>query len=515
MCIVCGPGGTHLLRSIAERYGPATAGGRSRFVAQEIVPTITPPLDPADLEDLKGPADVILRGGPILTLRGRGEVAPAMAVRAGRIQAVGDGESVLALRGRLTRMIDLDGRALLPGFVVADWHPPLSLLCDWLEAGETPAEAVAAAIADQSSEWITLKIDESPEDRRKAAMVAAASRPAVIVDRTGSILAASAGAQALAPELDRARLDGASPQARPHISTLLPTLLGRLRGSREPARARLGALFRAAARGGVTTLRFCGLGALAGRDDPDLMRSAAGESPPLRLRGAVDASLALHSDSARLRPGFGDDMLRIDTATRWIAAASTDARELAEIVRALRQRGWRVTLHAESTAAIDLALDAFSAAARLGTSFDVSDGVERRAAQPAEAWSRMRRLGVSMGAMPDDSAASEDGALDLGAGIDVPVSLSHDVMAGAPEPLTILARAAASASGSTGPADRLPSVTADAAARCGARAILGSFEVGKYADFAFLDRDPRAFDLRAATQIKCTGTWLAGREVRP
>ena len=348
MCIVCGPGGSRLVQSIAGQYGLATARSHSRFVAEEIAPAITPSLDPADLEDLKGPADVILCGGPILTLRSRGDVAPAIAVRAGRIQGVGDEESVLALRGRLTRMIDLDGRALLPGFVVADWHPPLSILCDWLEARETPALTLTAAIAERSGEWLALMIEGSAEDRMKAAIVATASRPAVIVDRTGSVLAASASAQALAPELDPAWLDAASTQARPHVSALLPTLLGRLAGSRDPLRARLSSLFREAARSGVTTLRFCGLGTLAGHDDPDLVRSAAGELSPLRFRGAVDAGLALHSDLARLSPGFGDDMFRIDTATHWIEATSADARELAEMVRALRQRCWRVTLHAES-----------------------------------------------------------------------------------------------------------------------------------------------------------------------
>lgn len=278
--------------------------------------------------------------------------------------------------------------------------------------------------------------------------------------------------------------------------------------------ARLSALFAEAARGGVTTLRFCGLGALAGHEDPDLVRSAAGESAPLRVRGAVDADLALRSDPARFGPGFGDDMFRIDTATDWIEAASTDAQEVAEMLRALRERGWRVTLHAQSPAAIDLALDAFSTAARSGASFNVSDGVEGRAFRPGETWTRIRRLGVSAGLLVDNSIVSRDGSLDLGAPLDVPVSLTRDVMAGAPEPLTVLA-AASSASGSTSAADRLPSVTIDAAARCGARAILGSLEVGKYADFAFLDRDPRRVDLREATQVQCVGAWLAGREIRP
>jgi predicted amidohydrolase YtcJ len=514
MCIVCGPGGTQFLRTIAERYGPSKAAARSRFVAEEIAPALTPLLNPADLEELNGPADVILHGGPILTMRGRDEVAPAIAVRAGRIQAVGGEEPVLAHRGRLTRMIDLDGRALLPGFVVADWHPPLSLLCDWLEADTTPAVAQAAAIAERSDEWLALMVDGSAEDEAKAArLVAIAPRPAVAVHRSGSVLAASAAAQALAPELDPARFDEILPEARPHVSVILPSLLERLAGSRDSLRARLGVLFGEAARCGVTTLRFCGLGALTGHGDPDLVRGAAGGSPPLRLRGSLNASLALSSSSSRLWPNFGDDMFRIDTATDWIDAPGTDPLELAETVRALRQQGWRVTLHAGSPAAIDLALDAFSAAARLGASFDVSDGIERHAALAPGTWSRIGQLGISAGLILDDPAVTGDGGLDLDAPPDVPVSVTRDLMAGAPSPLAIIA-SPANPAGSTGVADRLSMVTADAAARCGARAILGSLGVGKYADFAFLDRDPRGVHLQGATQIECIGTWIAGREIR-
>ena len=115
MCIVCGPGGSRLVHSIAASFGAPGGRYRPRFMAEEVAPAFAPPLDPADLRDLKGPSDVILRGGPILTMRGADDVAQAIAVRAGRIQSVGEEATVLALRGRLTRIIDLDGRALLPG----------------------------------------------------------------------------------------------------------------------------------------------------------------------------------------------------------------------------------------------------------------------------------------------------------------------------------------------------------------------------------------------------------------
>ena len=115
MCIVCGPGGSRLAHSIAASFGAPGGRARPRFMAEEVIPAFVPPLDPAILEDLNGPSDIILRGGPILTMRGADDVAQAIAVRAGRIQSRwrrGDGAGP---PGRLTRIIDLDGRALLPG----------------------------------------------------------------------------------------------------------------------------------------------------------------------------------------------------------------------------------------------------------------------------------------------------------------------------------------------------------------------------------------------------------------
>jgi hypothetical protein len=514
MCIVCGPGGNRFIQSVAGRYAPGALRSRARFIAEEVAPVTTPPLDPTDLEDLKGPADVILHGGPILTLCGGGDAARAIAVRAGRIQAVGDVEQVSARRGRLTRTIDLDGRALLPGFVIADWHPPLSLLCDWLEAERTTEAALSAWIAERSGEWLVLRVGESAEDRSKAMVVAAGSRPAAIVDRTGLILGASAAAVALAPELGLASLCETPPQGRPQVSSLLPVLLGRLTVSRDALRARLRALLGDAARGGVTTLRFCGLGALAGGDDPDLLRSAAGDSPPLRLRGVVDAGLALQSVGTLLSPGFGDDMFRIDTATRWIDGRKADARDLAETVMALRNRGWRVTLHANDSDTVDLALDAFSTAATAATLLDTADGVERRGPIAAGNWARLRRLGLSTGLVIDEGIGPGGAAADLGEAGDVPLSVSLDSMAGLSGPLQMLSGAADLAGKALWKA-WLSSVTRGAATRCGAGAILGSLEVGKYADFAFLSDDPGHIDPRGVRRIRCVGTWVAGREIHP
>ncbi len=67
-------------------------------------------------------ADQIWSGGPILTIDDAAPRAEAIAVREGRILAVGSREQVLKHRGPQTREIDLQGHALLPGFVDAHGH---------------------------------------------------------------------------------------------------------------------------------------------------------------------------------------------------------------------------------------------------------------------------------------------------------------------------------------------------------------------------------------------------------
>ena len=72
--------------------------------------------------DTDNPADTILHGGTIVTLDDANPSAEAVAVRDGRIVAVGSEGEVMALRGDATRVVDLDGRTLAPGFVDGHAH---------------------------------------------------------------------------------------------------------------------------------------------------------------------------------------------------------------------------------------------------------------------------------------------------------------------------------------------------------------------------------------------------------
>ena len=61
-------------------------------------------------------ADAIYHGGPILTMVKDGDRAEALAVQNGRIMAVGSLEEVMKSKGKETKLIDLGGKTLMPGF---------------------------------------------------------------------------------------------------------------------------------------------------------------------------------------------------------------------------------------------------------------------------------------------------------------------------------------------------------------------------------------------------------------
>jgi predicted amidohydrolase YtcJ len=68
-------------------------------------------------------ADAIYFGGPIVTVDDRNPNAEAVAVKAGRIVAVGARTAVeTAQKGPKTRMIDLGGKTMIPGFIDAHGH---------------------------------------------------------------------------------------------------------------------------------------------------------------------------------------------------------------------------------------------------------------------------------------------------------------------------------------------------------------------------------------------------------
>ena len=67
-------------------------------------------------------AETIYHGGPIVTVDEANPTAEAVAVRDGRIVAVGSEDEVMAMQGSATTVVDLGGRTLVPGFVDGHAH---------------------------------------------------------------------------------------------------------------------------------------------------------------------------------------------------------------------------------------------------------------------------------------------------------------------------------------------------------------------------------------------------------
>ena len=69
-----------------------------------------------------GPADTVLRNGQVVTMDARNSVQQAIAVRDGKIVYVGTDAGTGPLIGSKTKVVDLGGRMLMPGFIDAHLH---------------------------------------------------------------------------------------------------------------------------------------------------------------------------------------------------------------------------------------------------------------------------------------------------------------------------------------------------------------------------------------------------------
>jgi predicted amidohydrolase YtcJ len=69
-----------------------------------------------------GPPELILHGGKIVTLDARQSQVAALAIAAGRIVALGGDREIARLAGPKTRVIDLAGKLVVPGFIECHGH---------------------------------------------------------------------------------------------------------------------------------------------------------------------------------------------------------------------------------------------------------------------------------------------------------------------------------------------------------------------------------------------------------
>ena len=154
-------------------------------------------------------ADTVLTNGVVYTPDRRRRPAQALAVRGGRIVAVGAGAEIAALVGPATRVIDAGGGAVLPGFIDAHAHAcdAVSLLYEAQLFG-APRREYAGIIAEfaaahpeaaavRGAGWSAVAF-EAAGPRKEELDAVCDSRPLAMVDQDGHALWVNSRALALA-----------------------------------------------------------------------------------------------------------------------------------------------------------------------------------------------------------------------------------------------------------------------------------------------------------------------------
>jgi predicted amidohydrolase YtcJ len=107
-------------------------------------------------------ADTIYAGGTILTMDDANPRAEAVAVKGGRILAVGKADKVMTHKGASTKMVDLAGRTMVPGFVDPHGHIVFggvqALAANMLPAPDGPGNSIAA-LQKTLRDWIAANAD--------------------------------------------------------------------------------------------------------------------------------------------------------------------------------------------------------------------------------------------------------------------------------------------------------------------------------------------------------------------
>ncbi|HYO77378.1 MAG TPA: amidohydrolase, partial [Thermoanaerobaculia bacterium] len=113
--------------------------------------------------------DVILYNGNFVTIDADRPRAQALAIWGDRISAVGTNAEVRAMAGRNTKLVDIGGRTVVPGFIDAHSHPAVSgrLHLRQVDADLRSISAIQAAIRERAAntpkgEWVlAFKYDDT------------------------------------------------------------------------------------------------------------------------------------------------------------------------------------------------------------------------------------------------------------------------------------------------------------------------------------------------------------------
>lgn len=433
MCFACNPGMMTVIKNAASRrdflkYMNMAAGGslgkQPAFAAMG--------------ED--GPATLLFKGGPILTVTDKMAEAEAIAVRDNKIIAVGALDEVQKQTDVTTRVVDLAGRTLMPGFVEPHMHSVFVVLDDWVDVSPmiTPTfEEVLAHLRDtvaktKSGGWVRVKnFDPSiTKDARLPTLAdldaIAPNNPFFMLESNGHIAYVNSAAIKLAGITEASQhppgarfmrdINGKLSGKLEETAALVPFLAKMPQPSAQEIQKRIRRLLDRAASAGCTALHDCGIGLLSGVNDIALLQAVMADNPPVRYRGMLISTLMDEWINLGIKPGDGDDLFRLNGIKVW-ADGSNQAKTgyqrvnylghdnrgklnysldyITDIIRRAHGGGWQVGVHANGDAAIDMVIDAYQAALHGATAADLRHRIEHCSILHPDQIEKMQRTGLS------------------------------------------------------------------------------------------------------------------------
>lgn len=357
---------------------------------------------------------VVFRDGVVLSVDHGFTEHAAMAIRDNRILSVGSTEDVLAEAGPGARLVDLSGRAVLPGFIEPHMHFALIAAMGHLEdvgavnypTFEETLDALRR-IARRSGpgDWVAARqfdpvlLDPPWDLTTKELDEIASDRPAVVLNASGHIAYANTRALQIAGITNSIEDSPGAGYGRYEDGTLNGVLYGP--GAHVPvimanpevaSRATVGAVeaglevTAAAAALGITTLCDQATGASAGPTDLVTYRSMADSG---RMKARIRASLwdSPEWDDTDVAFGQGDDLVRLVGwkivtdgsnqgftgrqrepyfGTDSVGLFYVEPETLKEKVATRAAQGWPLVMHGNGDAAIDSILDAAQSASDAG-----------------------------------------------------------------------------------------------------------------------------------------------------
>lgn len=371
----------------------ALAGSAAAIAGEGVLSTCAAA---ATTPEAGGPADLVLVGGAVITLNDKDRVAEGLAIRGNRIAAVGSNAEISRLKGKGTRVIELHGRAVVPGFIDSHTHAESTAEFEhfWvdLHSPPLPAEHTSKNIIEKLGERVnsvpagTWVVGQGPFGNQVAPTLAELSdafpnHPVIVKYGmhqyvTNRKALEVAGITKLTPDPPGGKIergtDGEATGMFYECFELFP-----IRYPKEKLKAAFAdTLFNDFVKQGTTTVYELSVSPVANGLYQELYDEG---KLPVRLHigymiyPALTPTIDLESLlNMSIHSGFGNDWIRVGCAKLFVNGAGNgvslirrDQPLLNNTVLRLHDAGWQLWLHAIGDHAQDMALEALENALRV------------------------------------------------------------------------------------------------------------------------------------------------------